>query len=75
MTVRGPVAIRDLGIALPHEHLLIHIPDFIDLDEETLRGHQNEPVTLENLGWVRQHWTYSRDNLRMTSEPLAIAEI
>jgi phosphotriesterase-related protein len=75
MTVGGQVAVADLGIALPHEHLLIHIPDFIDLDEETLRGRQNEPVTLENLGWVRQHWTYSRDNLRMTSEPLATAEI
>jgi len=75
MTVRGPVAIAELGITLPHEHLLVHIPDFVDLDEETLRGHQNEPLTLENLGWVRQHWTYNRDNLRMTSEPLATAEI
>ena len=75
MTVLGPVPVAALGIALPHEHLLIHIPDFITLEEETLRARQNEPVTLENLGWVRQYWTYSRDNLRMTSEPLATAEV
>ncbi len=75
MTVLGPRPVSDLGITLPHEHLLVHIPDFIDFDEETLRGRQNEPVTLENLGWVRQYWTYSRDNLRMTSEPLATAEV
>ena len=75
MTVLGPVPVAQLGIALPHEHLLIHIPDFIDVDEETVRRLQNEPVTLENLGWVRQYWTYSRDNLRMTSEPLATAEV
>ena len=75
MTVLGPVPAADLGITLPHEHLLVHIPDFIDLDEQTMRVHQNEPVTLENLGWVRQYWTYNRDNLQMTSEPLAIAEV
>ncbi len=75
MTVLGPIPAAQLGIALPHEHLLVHIPDFVDLDEETLRVRQNEPVTLENLGWVRQYWTYSRDNLRMSSESLAAAEI
>lgn len=75
MTVLGPVPVAELGITLPHEHLLIHIPDFIDLDEQTLRGHQNEPVTLENLGWIRQYWTYNRDNLQLTSESLAITEV
>ena len=75
MTVLGPVSAAQLGIALPHEHLLIHIPDFVDIDEESIRARQNEPVTLENLGWVRQYWTYNRDNLRMTSESLAAAEV
>ena len=40
----GPVPVEALGITLPHEHLLVHIPDFITLEEETLRGRQNEPV-------------------------------
>jgi len=75
MTVLGPVPGRDLGITLPHEHLLVRVPQFVELDDVTLRARQEEPVTMENLGWVRQYWTYNADNLRMTSEELAIAEV
>lgn len=75
MTVLGPVPRDDLGIVLPHEHLLVRVPQFVELDEVTLRARQEEPLTLENLGWVRQYWTYSADNLQMTSEELAIAEV
>lgn len=75
MTVGGPVPGTDLGITLPHEHLLVRVPKFVDFDDVTLRARQEEPITMENLGWVRQYWTYSADNLRMTSEKLAIAEV
>ncbi len=75
ISVLGALPVAALGITLPHEHLLVRVPDFIELDEATLKGHQDEPVTLENLGWVRQYWTYNKDNLRLTSEELAIAEI
>src|SRR5438105_11349640 len=74
ITVLGPVAANALGITLPHEHLLIRVPDFIEFDEVTLKQRQEEPVTLENLGWIRQYWTYNKDNLRLTSEELAANE-
>jgi phosphotriesterase-related protein len=75
ISVLGSVPVTALGIILPHERLLVCVPDFIELDEVTLKGRQDEPVTLENLGWVRQYWTYNKDNLRPTSEELAMVEI
>ena len=75
MTVLGPVPARDLGMTLPHEHLLIRIPRFIELDDVSGRARQEEPVTLENLGWVRRFWTYNFDNLVLSDEALAIAEV
>jgi phosphotriesterase-related protein len=75
MTVLGPVPVRDLGIVLPHEHLLVRVPDFIEFSEGTLRALQDAPVTLENLGWIRRYWTYNRDNLRLTDEHLATEEV
>jgi phosphotriesterase-related protein len=75
MTVLGPVPVRDLGIVLPHEHLLVRVPDFIEFQEGKLRALQDAPVTLENLGWIRRYWTYNRDNLRLTDEHLATEEV
>ena len=72
MTVLGPVPVADLGVVLPHEHLLVrlYLPPGVHVDE-----HFGEPVRMANLGWVRQHWASSADNIRLTSEPLAIAEL
>jgi phosphotriesterase-related protein len=78
MTVLGPVPVESLGIVLPHEHLLIRLPVFVDpenADPPELRRRRNERVTLKNLGWVRQYWTYNADNMRMTSEAVATAEV
>ena len=78
MTVLGPVPVESLGIVLAHEHLLIRLPVFVDpdnADSPELRRRRNERVSLKNLGWVRQYWTYNADNMRMTSEPVATAEL
>src|SRR5262249_51089650 len=75
MSVLGPVPVADLGPTLAHEHLLIELRPFVRFDEPPLRERQSEPVTLANLGWVRQYWTYSADNMVLDDEGTAISEL
>jgi phosphotriesterase-related protein len=60
---------------MTHEHLLI---DFICMfappTDASTRSRAYEPITLENLGWVRYNWFSNRDNLRLLDEETAIAE-
>jgi phosphotriesterase-related protein len=75
-TVLGDVAPEAIGITLPHEHLLI---DFTVMFSEPAaasdKGRAWEPVSLANLGWVRQHFNANLDNLRLTDERVAADEI
>jgi len=71
-TVLGPIAAEAMGVTLPHEHLLI---DFEVMFEEPANGSERglarQPVTLENLGWVRQHFSSNLDNLQLLDEAVA----
>lgn len=71
-TVLGPVPGEALGITLPHEHLLI---DFAVMFKEPAsgseRGLARQPVSLGNLGWVRQNFSSSLDNLQLLDEAVA----
>jgi phosphotriesterase-related protein len=75
-TVLGAVAPGAIGITLPHEHLLI---DFTVMFAEPAaaidKARAQEPVSLGNLGWVRQHFNASLDNLRLLDEQVAQDEI
>src|SRR5919106_3992418 len=75
-TVLGPVSPEALGVTLPHEHLLI---DFTVMFAEPVgasdKGRARAPVSLENLGWVRQHFNANLDNLRLLDEQVAQDEI
>src|SRR5262245_36254639 len=75
-TVLGAIAGEAMGITLPHEHLLI---DFKVMFSEPAaasdKGRAWAPVSLENLGWVRQHFNANLDNLRLTDEQVAADEI
>jgi phosphotriesterase-related protein len=74
-TVLGPVSPESLGITLIHEHLLVDISCAFSLPEvASERALAYEPLGLENLWWVRQHWTSNLDNLRLLDETTAIAE-
>src|SRR6266850_5109211 len=59
-TVLGAVAPNAIGVTLPHEHLLI---DFKVMFAEPAaagdKGRAWEPVSLANLGWVRQNYPYN----------------
>jgi phosphotriesterase-related protein len=75
-TVLGAIAPEAIGITLPHEHLLI---DFTVMFAEPAaaadKGRAREPVSLANLGWVRQHFNANLDNLRLVDEQTARDEI
>ena len=71
-TVLGPIAGEAMGITLPHEHLLI---DFEVMFKEPANGSERglarQPVSLANLGWVRQHFSSNLDNLQLLDERVA----
>ena len=75
-TVLGAVAPDAIGITMPHEHLLI---DFKVMFAEPAaagdKGRAFEPVSLGNLGWVRQNFNANLDNLRLLDEQVAQDEI
>ena len=74
-TVLGPVAPDDLGVTLPHEHLLIDLgPRFAEPPDEAGRAMAREPVSLRNLSWVRRNYLSNRDNIVLDDEALAIEE-
>ena len=75
-TVLGAIAPEAAGITLPHEHLLIDFKVmFAEPAAASDKGRAWEPVSLANLGWVRQHFNANLDNLRLTDERLAADEI
>jgi phosphotriesterase-related protein len=75
-TVLGSIGAEDAGITLPHEHLLIDFEVmFAEPAAASDKGRAWEPVSLANLGWVRQNFNQNLDNLRLTDERLARDEI
>ena len=75
-TVLGPVRPEELGPTTTHEHLLI---DFLCMfnppAEASERFKAFQPVTLENLGWIRYDPFRNRDNLLLLDEDTAVSEV
>src|SRR5436190_24228210 len=76
LTVLGAIDAETMGVTLPHEHLLI---DFAVMFREPAAASDkalaHEPVSLANLGWVRQNFNANLDNLRLLDEQTALDEI
>ena len=74
-TVQGPIDPCDVGVTITHEHLII---DFVCVFQEQSGASnqlkRDEPVSLENLWWVRHFWTSSIDNLQMFDADIAAEE-
>lgn len=77
-TVLGTVEPECLGITLPHEHFLIDQTlggvYFVEPESLSERALAHQPVTLENLSWVRYHTKDSLDNQILNNVDLAIKE-
>ncbi len=76
-TVLGPVEPSALGPTSIHEHLLCildHVA-FRPVETDEGRAFADATVSLETRWWVREQWVSVRDNLRLTDEATAIAEL
>jgi phosphotriesterase-related protein len=76
MTVRGLVPVSELGVTLPHEHLLIDLSAYVD---ELARLHPSETIddeiTLGSLDAIRRNPYGNRTNCLLDSRDLAIREL
>jgi len=75
-TVLGLVDPDSLGITLPHEHILITFESLFKPPQVASEQHlAYQPISLENLNWVRHNFTKSLDNLRLQDEELLTEEL
>lgn len=76
-TVLGLIDGNDLGFTLPHEHFFCDSRSyyFMEPADPYEKELAYQPVTLENLGWVRSHRYSSLDNLLIDDEETAIREV
>lgn len=75
-TVRGPIAAGDLGVALPHEHLIITTlhPTFREPTDPNDSLLAESAVSIEILGWLQLNWAFNRDDLVLDDEKVAVDE-
>ena len=74
-TVLGLIDADDLGITLPHEHLLCDASlYFVEPTEASEKLLAHQPLSLENRYWLTSHYINHVDNLRLMDEQLAIKE-
>jgi phosphotriesterase-related protein len=72
-TVLGTIDPDNLGITLPHEHLLCDASFlFNEPTVVTQKALSYEEVKMENLGWLRQNPSKNLDNLRLWDEEFNI---
>jgi phosphotriesterase-related protein len=76
ITTAGPVAAEELGIVLPHEHLLFDLTAYLtaplDQQESEL---VDAPLKLESAGHLRRSPLVSRENLLLGDEAVATREL
>ena len=74
-TVLGLIDPQDLGLTMTHEHLLIDFSVmFNPTPDVTTQRMAPAPVSMENLGWIRQYCYSNLDNLLVLDEDTAIEE-
>jgi phosphotriesterase-related protein len=75
-TVLGLIAPEDLGVTLPHEHVIADLtPLFIQPPEASDRALAYQPVSIDILWWLRYHQCQNLDDLRLLDEKLATEEL
>jgi phosphotriesterase-related protein len=69
-TVLGLIEPAELGFTQTHEHLLCSL-----IPAALREEYVGEPITLENVGYLRKNWLANPENLHLSSEPEAIDEL
>jgi len=77
--VLGLIEPEEMGITLPHEHLIadgtVKGIYFTEPEATSERMYAYQPVSLENLSWVRYHLKENLDNSVLLDEKMAIKEV
>lgn len=74
-TVLGPIDADTLGVTLPHEHLMVDSSCyFTEPNLATEKTLAYQPVTLENLSWIKYNLSSNLDNMKLQDEKVAINE-
>ena len=75
-TVTGTIKPSELGKTSTHEHIFI---DFVCMFTKPAEANQqfkaNEPLRLDNLGWIKYDPFRNIDNLELNNESVAVDEI
>ena len=75
-TVLGLISPEDLGITLPHEHLISDGTTwYCDPDEASEKRLARHPVNIDILWWLRYHPFQNRDDQQLLDEKTAIDEV
>ncbi|MCL0044074.1 aryldialkylphosphatase [Dehalococcoidia bacterium] len=76
-TVLGLLDPDELGVTLPHEHVLIDLSSvgFLEPNAASLRALAYGPITLGTVGWIRHNPRSHWDNLRLLDVQTAIDEV
>ncbi|MFH1926180.1 MAG: aryldialkylphosphatase [Chloroflexota bacterium] len=75
-TVLGVIEPSEMGITLPHEHLICDATTWhYAADEATERKWARHPVTIDTLWWIRYHPFQNLDDLQLMDEELVIDEV
>ena len=85
MTVAGPIDVEDLGLTLPHEHVMFDSTVFYDAEDPVFSRKDSLPdwkrevmergVRLETVGELRRDPMLARDNLILDNEDVAAHEL
>jgi len=79
MTVRGPIAPRELGFTSMHEHILCDASVFLRRHGALIPPDPpvalDEPIALHNLSILRHAFILSRDTMDLRDEELMTAEV
>ena len=74
-TVLGAINADDLGLTLPHEHVVMDCSYFsVPPTDERERGRCHAPITMQNLNWLRHNLYKSKVNTSMYNEQEAVIE-
>jgi phosphotriesterase-related protein len=75
-TVLGPIQPEELGITLPHEHLICDGTTwYCEPEEASEKRLTRHPVSLEILWWLRYHPFQNWDDLQILDEETMIDEV
>ncbi len=75
-SVLGLLEPSEMGITLPHEHLICDATTWhCDSGEATERKWARHPVTIDTLWWIRYHPFQNYDDLQLLDEEVMIDEV